>query len=120
MPNQDPNHPIVISPVAGRVRVLFQGAVVVDTTAAVELREGRYPAVLYVPRADARMEAFEPSLRQSHCPFKGKASYFSLRVGAQRAADAVWSYEDPIPAAEGIRGRLAFYPQHVTVERLPA
>ena len=120
MPNQDPSHPIAISPVSGRVRVLFHGEVVVDTTAALELREATYPAVLYLPRADARIEAFELSPRQSRCPHKGQASSYSLRAGGKTASDVVWSYENPLPLVQQIKGHFAFYPQHVTVERLAA
>lgn len=110
---------ISIAPAPGRVRVSFAGEVVVETQSALELREGAYPPVLYVPRADAKMAFFEPSTRRSRCPYKGEANYFSLSANGQRASDAVWSYETPIPGMEPIAGHLAFYPQHVTVERLP-
>ena len=44
---------ITIAPHLGRVRVRFNGATVADSAKALVLREGSYPPVLYLPRADA-------------------------------------------------------------------
>ena len=112
-----PDHPIAIEPVKDRVVVRFAGEVVAETRRALELREASYPAVLYIPREDVRMIHFAPTSRHSHCPYKGDASYFDLSVGAARVANAVWSYEMPFPEMAAIKGHLAFYPQHVAIER---
>lgn len=110
-----PDHPITIEPAPGRVVVRFGGAVIADTRAALELREAAYKPVLYIPRGDAAMAQYARTTHSTHCPYKGDASYFSLGG----AANAVWSYEDPYPAMAAIKDHLAFYPQHVTIERLP-
>src|SRR5687767_3796999 len=88
-----PDHPITIEPSSKRVRVSFNGRTVADTTRAVTLREASYKPVLYVPREDADMALFERTERTTHCPYKGDASYYSLRVGDRVAENAVWSYE---------------------------
>ena len=85
---------IEISPVAGHVFVRWRGHVVVDTQRALELREGSYPPVLYVPREDADMRHYERSERHTTCPHKGVASYFHLTDGAGHDDNAVWSYEE--------------------------
>jgi len=113
-----PDHPIRIEAQPGRVVVCFAGAVVADTSAALSLREAAYPAVLYVPRADAMMDCFKRSERHTHCPYKGDASYFDLEAGGQRAANAVWSYETPYPAMAAIKDHLAFYPGPVVIEHI--
>jgi uncharacterized protein (DUF427 family) len=115
-----PDHPITIRPVPDRVVVRFGDAVVADTRHALELREASYPPVLYVPRADARLEHFARSGHHTHCPYKGEASYFGLRAGDARSDNAVWSYEDPFPAMAEIKDRVAFYPDRVRIERTPA
>jgi uncharacterized protein (DUF427 family) len=46
----------------------------------------------------------------THCPFKGDASYFSLKDGPE---NAVWSYEQPYDEMTAIKGYLAFYPNKV-------
>jgi uncharacterized protein (DUF427 family) len=112
-----PDHPITVAPAAGRVVVRFGGEVVADTTAALELKEASYPAVLYIPRRDARMAHYARTAHSTHCPYKGDASYFDLSAGGKTASNAVWSYETPYPAMAAIKDHLAFYPQHVRIER---
>ena len=112
-----PDHPITIEPAKGRVVVRFGDTVVADTTQALELREASYPAVLYVPRGDAVMAHFAGTAHGTHCPYKGDARYFDLAAGGATAANAVWSYETPYPAMARIKDHLAFYPQHVQIER---
>jgi len=112
-----PDHPIAITPAQGRIVVRFGGEVVADTRHALELRESTYPAVLYIPRGDARMAHYAKTAHTTHCPYKGDASYFDLVAGGASAANAVWSYEEPYPAMAAIKGHLAFYPQHVQIER---
>lgn len=112
-----PDHPIAIAPAKGRVVVRFAGEIVADTTAALELREASYPAVLYIPRGDARLAHYTRTAHGTHCPYKGDASYFDLAAGASQAPNAVWSYEAPFPAMAQIKDHLAFYPHHVTIER---
>ena len=43
------------------------------------------------------------------CPWKGTASYYSLKVDGQINQDAAWYYSEPIPLADGIKGRVAFW-----------
>jgi uncharacterized protein (DUF427 family) len=62
------------------------------------------------------MSLFERTDRSTHCPYKGDASYFTLRAGERTAENAVWTYEQPFPAMSAIAGHLAFYPDKVTIE----
>ena len=55
------------------------------------------------------MDCLERTQHQTHCPFKGNASYWSLKVAGKVAENAVWSYEEPYRDAEPIRGYLSFY-----------
>jgi len=105
-----PEHRIEIQPSAGRVRVTFNGEVVADTLDAVEMKEGDYPSVHYVPRKDVKMDRLVRSSHRTYCPFKGEASYFSLLGGPE---NAVWSYEQPYDEMLGIKEHLAFYPDKV-------
>lgn len=104
-------HPITITRHPGEVVVTHKGREVVRTRAALSLKEASYPAVLYVPRADADMAAFTANPRSTHCPYKGDASYFDLPGDPA----AVWSYEKPLADVEEITGHLAFYPDKVDV-----
>lgn len=108
-----PDHPMAITPYSGRVVVRAGGQVVAESRAALVLREASYPPVFYIPRADADMAQLQRSATTTYCPYKGDCSYFSIPAGGERAADAVWSYEAPYPAAAAIAGHLAFYPDRV-------
>ena len=110
-----PDHPITVTPEPRRVRVIVAGTIVADTRAALRLEEARYPPVFYIPRRDTLADAFVPSARTSHCPYKGDAGYFDLSVAGTRRLDAVWSYEAPYPAVAAIREHVAFYPDRVDV-----
>ena len=113
-------HPISVEPAPGRVRITFADRVVVDTEHALELREAGYPPVFYVPLADVDTAVIVASARQTYCPSKGDATYFTLRAGDRIADDAVWRYATPYAAVAAIADHVAFYPQHVTIEHLPA
>jgi uncharacterized protein (DUF427 family) len=116
-----PNHPIAISPAALRVRVHFAGRTVAESTNALSLREASYPRVLYIPRADVDMTVLVRSDRKTHCPYKGEASYYSIRVDGRTAQDAIWTYEEPPADVAEIAGHMAFYPDRVdSIEELPA
>jgi uncharacterized protein (DUF427 family) len=116
-----PDHPISITPTSDRVRVTFNGRVVADTRRAVVLQEASYKPVFYIPREDARMAEFERTAHSTHCPYKGDASYYTIRVGDRTAENAIWSYETPFPAMAEIEGRLAFYPSRVDkIDVVPA
>ncbi|HEX2895236.1 MAG TPA: DUF427 domain-containing protein [Marmoricola sp.] len=115
-----PRHPISVEPAPGRVRVSFAGRVIADTDKALVLSEAEYPPVFYLPLDAVDTEVLEPSTRQTYCPYKGEAGYFTLRAGDRIADDAVWRYESPYDAVAAIAGHVAFYPQHVEIEQLSA
>jgi uncharacterized protein (DUF427 family) len=92
-----------------RVRVVFGGETVADSRRAKLLHEAGLLPVYYFPIEDVRMELLEESDHTTHCPFKGDASYWSVRAGDRVAENAVWSYPEPIDSAPPIAGYLAFY-----------
>lgn len=113
LPNS--NHPITIEPFRGRVRVMLNDALLADTRKALVLQEADYLPTYYIPRDDAKMDLLERTARSTHCPYKGDASYYSVR-GNSQAQNAVWSYEEPYPAVAEIGSYLAFYPNKVKIE----
>ena len=104
---------ISIAPSSKRVRVTWRGKTIVDTTKALELREGAYPPVLYLPRADANMALLRKTTHHTTCPHKGEASYFSLADEGAESANAIWTYETPKDSVAAIKEYLAFYPDRV-------
>jgi uncharacterized protein (DUF427 family) len=57
-----------------------------------------------------RSEFLEPTDHSTHCPWKGDASYYTLRVNGQENADAAWYYPQPYEKAAKIKDYVAFYP----------
>ena len=115
-----PDHRISTKPAGVRVRVTFKGERIADTSDAVAMEESTgagkktvAPIVYYIPRRDVRMDRLARSEHSTYCPFKGHASYFSLKDGPD---NAVWSYEQPYDEAAAIRELLAFYPDRVAIE----
>ena len=113
-----PDHPITITPNPRRVRVTAGDIVIAETSKALTLKEARYPAVQYVPREDTNMALLERTERTTHCPYKGDASYYSVKAGDKTLDNAIWTYETPFPAMTEISGHLAFYPDKVKIEEV--
>ena len=111
------DHPITIERIAERVRVVWRGRTIGESTRALELREAGYKPVAYIPREDVDMRLLTRTGRITTCPFKGEANYYTIRDEAARADNAVWTYEHPIGEVGAIAGHLAFYPNHVEVVR---
>ena len=110
-----PNHRIATQAASVRVRVTFSGEVIADSKNAIRMEEAMEgstlaPAVYYIPRNDVKMDRLVRTSHQSYCPFKGHASYFSLKNGPE---NAVWSYEQPYDEMLPIKDLLAFYSDKV-------
>jgi uncharacterized protein (DUF427 family) len=106
---RDYPRPPKVEPITKRIRVKFAGELVADTQRGIRVLETSHPPVYYIPRADIRAELLSIGSRHTFCEFKGLASFWTLRVRDKPSAEAAWSYEDPSPGYEAIRGHLAFY-----------
>lgn len=86
------------------VQAVWNGEVIADSDQTVVV-EGNH----YFPRESVRQELLRESSKQTRCPWKGLASYFSLDVAGQTNTDAAWSYPDPTDAAKNIQDHVAFW-----------
>lgn len=86
------------------VEAKWNGAVIArsDDTVVVE---GNH----YFPADAVDPAVLRPSATTSVCGWKGTANYYSVVVGGAENRDAAWYYADPLPRAEAIRGRIAFW-----------
>lgn len=92
-----------------RVRVVFSGETLAESKRAKLMHEQKLLPVYYFPQEDVRMELLEETDLTTHCPHKGDASYWSVRVGERVAENVVWGYPVPVEGAPPISGYLAFY-----------
>jgi uncharacterized protein (DUF427 family) len=63
---------------------------------------------VYFPPESVRWEYLKEGDRQYTCPWKGKTAYYDIIVNEDVKRNAAWSYPDPKPAAERIKGYVAF------------
>ena len=86
------------------VKATWNGDVIAESENTVEV-EGNH----YFPEADVKMDRLVPSDTKSHCPWKGEASYYSIKADGVTNADAAWTYKEPKQAASEIKGHIAFW-----------
>ena len=113
---RDPYHRVDILESSRRVRVRVNGEVVAETERPRVLFETGLPPRYYIPPEDVREDVLLESEKTTRCPYKGVASYWSVRVGGEKFDDLVWSYEDPIPEATKIKGYLCVFNERVDLE----
>jgi uncharacterized protein (DUF427 family) len=91
------DHALYLEPSPRRVRGVINGETVVDSSDVALLHETGYLPVWYFPRADVRFDLLEATDHTTHCPFKGDASYWTIRAGGAVAANKVWGYPEILP-----------------------
>jgi uncharacterized protein (DUF427 family) len=112
----DPYHRVDVLKSSRRVKVTLDGETVAETDRPKVLFETGLPPRYYLPPESVREDLLAPSETTSVCPYKGVASYKSLKVGDRSVEDAAWYYPEPFPEAEKVEGHLCFYDGKVTVE----
>jgi uncharacterized protein (DUF427 family) len=63
---------------------------------------------VYFPPESVKWDFFQDGDKLYTCPWKGKAKYYDLVVKGQVNKNAAWNYPEPKPAAEYIKGYVAF------------
>lgn len=110
---------IKIAKAPGTWSVRAGGAILAETTAALELTEGDANPVIYFPREDIAMAFLDVTDETSHCPHKGDARYYSIVTKSKTIVNAAWSYETPTDPVSEIKDHIAFYPMpEITVGQI--
>ena len=121
---RDPYKRVDVMPSKRHVQIVIDGQTVADTRRPRLLFETNHPVRYYIPQEDVRMDFLVPSTAQSRCPYKGPASYWSVKIGDQIFEDMIWSYKEPIPECPKIKGLLCFFHErgaeiYVDGEKIP-
>jgi len=82
----------------------WQGTVLADSDSTIII-EGNH----YFPPDSLDRQYFQESSTHSTCPWKGEASYYTIKVGDQVNPDAAWYYPAPKEAAVEIKDYIAFW-----------
>jgi uncharacterized protein (DUF427 family) len=100
---------ITITPARGPVSIRFNGRIIARSDHALDLAEGDYPVVTYLPLSDVDAAFLAPSDHRSVCPYKGVAAYRHLVDGKARGENALWYYPEPCPLVAPVRDHVAFW-----------
>ena len=112
---RDPYKRVDVLPSTRHVTVAIDGETVADTHSPTLLFETGLPVRYYIPILDVRQELLTPTDKVTACPYKGQASYYSVRGGEQVLEDVAWYYRYPITEASGIAGMVAFFNERVDI-----
>ena len=110
---RDPYKRVDVLPSTRHVTVAIDGETVADTHAPTLLFETGLPVRYYIPILDVRQDLLTPTDKVTACPYKGQASYYSVRGGGEVLDDIAWYYRYPITEASGIAGMVAFFNERV-------
>lgn len=120
---RDPYKRVDALPGDRHVHVAVAGRVVAESRRPVVLFESGAAPRFYLPRGDVDFALLAPSDTRTACPYKGRARYWSARVGDALFEDVAWSYEEPLPGAAAIAELVAFHHERLdqfTVDGAPA
>ena len=101
-----------------RIVVELGGRVIARSERAIRVCETSHPPTYYVPRDDVAVGVLERGQGASLCEWKGAATYWDAVVDGVRLPAVGWSYENPSPGYELLRGAVAFYPGRVDRARV--
>jgi len=107
-----PDHPeyrIQATPCPHRGQVWLGDALLAESDRCLVVSETDHDDRLYFPESDVRWQLFAPSDHTTVCPFKGRASYWTLAGVDPAVENVVWTYRTPLPEVAAIAGYVSFY-----------
>ncbi len=110
---RNPYHRVDVAHSSRHVRVVVGGETIAESRRPRLLFETGLPTRYYLPKLDVRMDLLQPSETTTGCPYKGRASYYSARVGEVFLPDAAWTYPAPIPECSKIENLICFFQERV-------
>lgn len=95
------------------VKVVIAGEVVAESNRPVLLFEAGHYTRYYLYQTDVRLDLLEPSNHKTGCPYKGTASYYSVKVGEIKKENIIWTYPTPHPECIHIQNMMCFYSENI-------
>jgi uncharacterized protein (DUF427 family) len=85
-------------------KAIWENTILAESDRTVEIEGNQY-----FPPDAIRTEFFRSSDQHTTCPWKGRASYYSVEVNGKSNPNAAWYYPEPKPAAKEIKDYVAFW-----------
>jgi len=86
------------------MKAIWNGKTIAESNETIVIENNHY-----FPASSVDKSLLKSSSTTSTCPWKGKASYYSIEVDSVRNNDAAWYYPEPKDAANNIKGYIAFW-----------
>jgi uncharacterized protein (DUF427 family) len=103
----DPYHRVDVRPSSRHVQVFAGDELVAESHRPLVLAETGLPLRFYLSPDDVKVPLV-PTATATHCPYKGDARYWTVRLDDGRElVDAVWAYDEPFPESSRIAGRVS-------------
>jgi uncharacterized protein (DUF427 family) len=112
---RDPYTRVDILASSRHVRVEVDGETVAESSSPRLLFETGRPVRYYLPKTHVRLDLLIPTETVTHCPYKGRAEWWSVRTPNAVREDLAWSYRTPLPESQKIAGLVAFYNEKVDI-----
>jgi uncharacterized protein (DUF427 family) len=113
---RDPHTRVDILASSRHVRIEVAGTTVAESSSPRLLFETGLPVRFYLPKPHVRLDLLVPSDTVTHCPYKGRAEFWSVRAPDGTVhPDLAWSYGAPLPESQKIAGLIAFLDEKVDV-----
>jgi uncharacterized protein (DUF427 family) len=112
---RDPYTRVDILSSSRNVRIEVDGETVAESASPRLLFETGLPVRYYLPKPHVRLDLLVPSDTVTHCPYKGRAEYWSVRTRDGVREDLAWSYATPLPESQKVAGLIAFLDEKVDV-----
>lgn len=113
---RDPYHRVDVRESSRHVKVTVDGDTVAETERPRILFETGLPPRYYIPPEDVNTSLLKESDTQTHCPYKGAASYRSVEANGKAIEDVAFFYPEPLPEAAKVEGYLCFLGDEIETE----
>ena len=116
-----PGYQVEITPTSDHIRILSGKICLADSQRPIQVTETKHRPVWYLPLADVDSSIIVATDHSTYCPFKGHASYWSVKADAASVDDAslensIWGYLNPYTECEPLLNHVAFYTDRLTLE----
>jgi uncharacterized protein (DUF427 family) len=86
------------------MKAIWNGEVIAESSKTVVVENNHY-----FPPESLHKQYFKSSNTHTKCPWKGTASYYTIKVNGKENLDAAWYYPEVSELAKSIKGYVAFW-----------
>ena len=111
-----PHYQVDIKRTDDHIRILLGEYCLADSRRPLMVTETKHHPVWYLPLADVDADAIESTTHSTFCPFKGHASYWTVKVADSTLENSLWAYRDPYLECEPLKDHVGFYMDRFVLE----